>query len=229
MTLLMASSAIGQNAYKPKNLGNFDNRLYHFGFSLGINSADLFLERAVDTAFADSLVRLQPSRVPGFNIGIIGSVKLYRNLTARFVPALSFQDRVLEYTFMDDQGEEQFFEKRIESTYIDFPVHFKYRSDRINNFAVYVLAGAKYSIDLQTREEVNNNNADEVVVKMKRNDYSMEIGGGFDFFLTYFKFGIELKMAIGFPNQIVKDNTMFSRPIDRLRTQAFFFTLTFEG
>ena len=57
------------------------------------------------------------------------------------------------------------------------------RSDRINNFAVYVITGGKFSIDMASQKDVNNEIDDEVVVKLNKYDYSAEVGGGCDMFL----------------------------------------------
>lgn len=50
---------------------------------------------------------------------------------------------------------------------------------------------------MASQRDVNNALDDEVVVKLAKYDYAAEIGGGFDMFLPYFKFGIELKGSIG--------------------------------
>jgi hypothetical protein len=55
------------------------------------------------------------------------------------------------------------------------------------------------------------------------------VGGGLDFFLPYFKFGCELKLSHGIPNVLIQDNSMYSSPIDQLRTKTWLFSLTFEG
>jgi hypothetical protein len=82
---------------------------------------------------------------------------------------------------------------------------------------------------MQSEKDVENNVAEEILVKTLSNDFAVEFGGGFDFFLQYFKFGIELKMAIGLPNILVPEDTQFSNPIESLRSRTFFLTLTFEG
>jgi hypothetical protein len=68
-----------------------------------------------------------------------------------------------------------------------------------------------------------------LLVKTEKNNYSLEFGGGVDLFLPYFKFGIELKMAVGMPNLLVPDGTQFSDPIRSLRSRTFMLTFTFEG
>lgn len=214
---------------KQKNLQGFDDRRYHFGFTLGVNSAGSYLDQNLNTSFSDSLLNMYPGNAAGFNLGIVTQLKLFNNFALRFVPSLSFQDRVVNYEFYDGPGETTAYVKRVESTFIDFPLNFKYRSNRINNFAVYVLFGGKYSLDVASQEDVKNVLLEELIIKLSQHDYSAEIGGGFDFFLPYFKFGIELKLSVGLPNVIIKDSTPFSDPIKSLRTRTVMLSFTFEG
>jgi hypothetical protein len=136
---------------------------------------------------------------------------------------------VVDYEFLTADDKLDVYEKRVESTFIDFPLNFKWRSNRLNNTAVYVLFGGKYSLDVASQEEVNNFIADDIIIKLRKHDFSGEVGGGFDFFLPYFKFGIELKLAVGIPNLIINDNTRFSTPIESFRTRTFMISFTFEG
>lgn len=228
--LLAAFGAEAQKrGIKQKNLPGFDDRRYHFGFLLGVNSAGSYLDRNLNTTFSDSLLHMYPGNAAGFQLGIITQLKLLNNFALRFTPSLSFQDRVVEYEFFEEPEETTFYTKRIESTFIDFPLNFKYRSNRINNFAVYVLFGGKYSLDVASQKDVRNVLLEELIIKLNQHDFSGEIGGGFDFFLPYFKFGIELKLCVGIPNLLIQDDTVFSRPIESLRTRTFMVSFTFEG
>jgi hypothetical protein len=94
---------------------------------------------------------------------------------------------------------------------------------------VYLIGGGKFSIDMASQKDVNNSLDDEIVVKLDKYDYAAEVGGGMDMFLTYFKFGIELKAAFGIPNLLVDDGTRFSTPIQSLRSKVWVLTFTFEG
>jgi hypothetical protein len=113
--------------------------------------------------------------------------------------------------------------------YLDFPLLLKLRTNRVNNFAAYALVGAKYSRDMQTQEDVDQALGNETIIKLQRNDYSVDAGGGFDFFLPFFKFSIEMKTAFGIPNALIQEETRFSSPLDRLRTRTFIISICFEG
>jgi hypothetical protein len=229
LALPLGMSLQAQKSIKMENLPNFDMRRFHFGFLLSFNSSDLVVVQDPASPWRDSLLVLNHLRQPGFNLGIISSLNMTDNLSLRFLPSLSFQERQLQYTFKEADGTRKIFTKPVESTYLEFPLLLKFRSNRINNFAVYVIGGGKFGIDMASRKDVNQALDDEIVIKLEKYDYAAEVGGGFDFFLQYFKFGIELKTAIGIPNVLINDDTRFSRPLESLRTRAFFFTLTFEG
>jgi hypothetical protein len=214
-----------------KNLGGFDERAYHFGVQLSINSANFYLDRRFDPLFEDSILSLQNVRQPGFNIAIIASLNINRNLSLRFIPGISPKERKLEYLVRLDDGRDLPYEKIVSSFYIDFPLLFKYRTNRINNFAAYVIAGGQYSRDMSSQEKVKNDLAglEDQVVKIEKGDILLSAGGGMDFFLPYFKFGLELKVGYGLRNILIQDNTIFSTPLDGLRSRNFVISMTFEG
>ena len=112
-------------------------------------------------------------------------------------------ERAIDYTFVDPATNlEIVYKKPLNSTYLDFPLLFKFRTNRIHNFAVYGITGFKYGIDMSSNIDVNNNGVgeEEKVVKLEKTDFSSEVGGGVDLFLKYFKLGIEIKLASGIRN-----------------------------
>ena len=226
---LIPACASAQKRVKTQNLQNFDLHYFHFGFLLSYNTSDFFMTQKTSSLFTDSVLVIDHVPQPGFNLGIVTSLNMTPNLSLRFIPTLSFQARNLEYYFRKADGKTSFYKKPIESTYLEFPLLLKYRSDRINNFAVYVIAGGKFSIDMASQKDVNQKLDDEIVIKLAKYDYSAEVGGGIDMFLPYFKFGIELKTGIGIPNLLIDDGTRFSDPLQSLRSKTYVLTFTFEG
>ncbi|MFB6306185.1 MAG: hypothetical protein ABEH43_04215, partial [Flavobacteriales bacterium] len=53
-----------QEDEKPKNLPQFEKRGYHFGFTLGINTADFYMNQSDDRNFEDSLLTLKNKERP---------------------------------------------------------------------------------------------------------------------------------------------------------------------
>lgn len=228
---LLLFSAVYSQKKTTKNLAKFDHRFMHFGFLIGGNSSDFVVLRHPPTVSgSDSLTILEPENGSGFNLGIVSSMHFGDYLSLRFTPNLAFTSRNLEYTFQTYKGEKKYI-KTIESTIINFPLNFKYKSARVNNFSAYVIFGAAYTLDLASNAGVENisTNPNDVIVKLKRDDVMGQIGFGTDFYLEYFKFGIELKMSYGVRDLLDHDNTQFSTPIDKLRSKIFLLSFTFEG
>ena len=228
MAILFCVSSFGQ-ANKIKNLPTFDYKKYHFGFLLSTNTSDFFFKYEPDITFADSLLGIENQRQSGFNLALLASLDLTPNFHIRFIPGLSFQDRGLNYRFLEEDGTTEVLLKRTESVYLDFPLLFKLRTNRVGNVAAYALVGAKYSRDMQSQKDVNNATANDVILKLRDADYSIDAGGGLDFFLPFFKFSIEMKTAFGLPNVLIQEGSRFSAPINELRTRTFTFSLCFEG
>ncbi|MEZ4798318.1 MAG: outer membrane beta-barrel protein [Flavobacteriales bacterium] len=230
--LVLASSneAKAQRVGSTTNLERFDMRYYHFGFLLSWNTSSFYINRSFDpAATGDSLLTIENVPQAGFNLALLASFNPTKNINLRFIPGLSFQDRGLNYTFRTFEGKNETFLKRTESVWLDFPILLKMRTNRTGNFAAYALVGAKYSLDMQSQKDVNNAVAEQVIIKLQDRDYSIDVGGGFDFFLPYFKFAIEFKTAIGLPDLLIHEDTPFSNSIDKLRSRTFIVSFTFEG
>lgn len=246
LLVLMLSVTINTNAQKRKvlNLPTYDQQQYHFGFILGINHM-LFSVKPVDNlpyikwnpeqspdVFGDSLYvySVTSTPTPGFSVGILANLRLGKYTDLRFIPALSFGERLLNYNILRYRNGEPLFveiRKSITSTIIEIPLEFRYKSKRINNVSAYVLGGAKYSLDLASQKK-ESGNASNTTVKLQRNDFSLEVGVGFEFYTTYFKFGTEVKMGYGFRNLIISEDNLYSGSIDNLRSKVFLLSFTFE-
>jgi hypothetical protein len=211
-----------------ENLPKFDRRPYHFGFLLGANQMNFSLKTVGDLSQFDSLLSITTKSDFGFDIGIVSSLKLTKYLSLRFIPTLSFGNRSVEFTlrYNDSINIQQV--KKIESTFMSFPLYVKYQSRRLGNFRAYLVGGANFSIDMASQEKKKNKEG-EAPIKLRRNDYMVDLGTGFDFFLPYFKFGIELRMSYGLRNLLVPENTIYTNSIKRLNSKIFQLSFTFEG
>ncbi len=215
---------------KPQNYKRFDQRFIHFGFMLGWNTASFSTYQSSDAFSNYQLKSLVTNSQPGGQVGIVTTMKIGTPVVRlRFIPTLSFQERVMTYTYMSVlSGKDSLTEERVNSTNLDFPLMFQFRTLRLNNFASYFLLGGQPSIDLQSQEKASQNYADPFI-KIKKFDFQGQIGGGVEFFTPYFKFGIELKYSQGFTNSFIQDNTDSSRPIDRLYNRVWWVSFIFEG
>jgi hypothetical protein len=231
ITVILATTGWSQRRPVTQNYRKFDRKLIHFGFMLGVNTADFSTRYQPDMLEQYNTFSVSNRSQPGFQLGIISSLKLGTpSIRLRFIPSLSFQERVLDYVYLTDDPDNPFEEdeERVASTNLDFPLLFKFRTLRYNNFAAYVIAGAQYTLDLQSQENQSQSFADPFI-KLFRDDFQGQVGAGVDFFLPYFKFGMELKLSHGIKNALIKDNTRLSQPINALYNRIWWFSFTFEG
>jgi hypothetical protein len=214
---LVFSQKYFQERYK-----SFDKRLFHFGFMLGTNTSDFTKYEKLDVynkqyQFYNALYSLQAIKnnpTIGGQLGILTTLKLGTPLLKlRFMPTLSFEERVLSYTF----------EKITTFDTLNY-----LKDQRVNYFTAYALLGGSYSIDLQSQEKSAQNYFDPFL-KIRKNDFQGQIGGGLEFFATYFKFAVELKYSHGVRNVLIQEQTPFDRPIEKLYNKGWWISLIFEG
>jgi hypothetical protein len=227
--VLLTSIGFSQKA-KQQLYKNFDKRLLHFGFMLGVNSSDFNVYPKVNAYEQYGITSISNDAQPGGQLGILTTIKLGTpTIRFRFIPTLSFQERVLNYTSIDTFNfPKGIGQQRINSTNLDFPMMLQFRTRRYNNFTAYSLIGMQYSMDLQSQEDASQNFYDPFI-KIKRNDWQGQIGAGIEFFAPYFKFGMELKYSQGFKSSFIQDFTTVANPIDRLYNRGWCFSIIFEG
>lgn len=224
---LFISTETGAQVRRVQNLPKYDKQPIHFGFSLGFVSPDFRVVLAPDFKTQDSVNNVTSEPQLGFLLGIISNIRIHEHFDLRFVPILTFAQRNLIYS-SSNSGNIYYAPttKKVESTFLEFPLFVKFKSSRINNYRFYVLGGAKYSMDLVSQAKVEQ--SEKEPVRLKPVDYGYEIGCGFDFYLPYFKFAMEIKMYQGINNTLVKDQTIYSGALDKLNSQIFYISFLFE-
>ncbi len=214
--------------YKEKkmlNLRKYDRRMFHFGFVLGTNYTDLSVKNVGNLAGLDSVYVVEPAGAVGFNLGIVSDMRIGEHFNLRFIPGISFVGRGMNYTLIERDTVTTTYEKTVTSVFLEVPLYFKFRSRRINNWRVYIMGGGKFLYDMASKEEVES---DEIILKLKREDYTWDLGVGVDFYLEYFKMSVEARMAFGLNNLLVEDQTVFTNSIESLKSKTFLFSIYFE-
>ena len=223
--LCVSFNSFGQRHKKPQNLPRYDFKKIHFGFTLGINSLNFNINKNNNFLNNDTLLSMLSEDQKGFNLGIVSNLRLGKYTDLRFIPTLVFGERILNYSF-NDQSNLPLQEKRIESTMIDFPFSLKYKSERYNNFRTYVMCGIKYSLDIASQSEIDDEGQE--LVKLNNHDIMIEGGFGIDFYLQYFKFSPQIKLSHGIINILTKDSTLYTETIKNLKTSSWMISFTFE-
>lgn len=224
------------------NLRNFYKGKLHFGFTISANHTDFRIHTVSNAAFPDTVIDKVRYRIksvytkgdPGFALGIVCDVRVHEYLRARFTPNISFGSRSLEYTLQNAKHDStKIFVKGVESTFLIFPIELKLQSKRMGNFGAYVIGGGAYALDLASNKKAaavsSNANRLDDAVRIKRDDFVYSAGAGVDFYLQYFKFGMELKILNGTKNLIYRDNNIFAKSVDKVNSRMVVFSLTFEG
>jgi len=222
--LFMGLNSLAQRNKKSQNLSRYDFQKIHFGFTLGINELNFNVKKNSNTITNDSLKTLYSKSQKGFNLGIVSNLRIGKYTDLRFVPALIFGERQLEYSFSDSLNTNDI--KKIESTLIDFPIYIKYKSERYNNFRAFVIGGLKYSLDIASQSNIDDEG--QKLVKLNKNDLMGEVGFGLDFYLEYFKFSPQLKLSYGLINLLKSEDSVYSNSINRLSTNGWMLSFTFE-
>ena len=223
------------------NLPKFYKNKIHFGFALAYNRTDFRINTIKNSAFPDTVIggvtygmkTIYTKSDPGFALGIISDLRLHEYIRLRFTPNISFASRNLEYTLQNDKLDStKIYKKTIESTFIILPLELKLQSKRLDNFGADVILGGGYTMDLVSKKKGQAtggaNQLDDAVL-LKRDDYFYSAGAGVDFYLKYFKLGLEVKVLQGTKNLLQKSNNIFSNSIEKVSSKMAIFSVTFEG
>jgi len=205
-----------------QNLPNYDRKPVHFGITMAINSSGFKIYKDISFPQNDSINVVESVAGPGFNLGIISDLRLTEHLNLRFIPALSFAERSLKYLMIKDLE----MKKTVESTYLDFPIQLKFKTDRINDCRFYTLGGFKYSVDMISNAKARRA---EGRLKTGRHSFFVEYGTGLDFYFQYFKFSLEIKISNGMNNTMVPEpDKLYASVLEKLYPRTFLFSLHFE-
>ena len=122
-----------------------DDKPYHIGIVLmgaqsrfQVSQHPLFLQR-------DSVNATSPQNTMGLGLGGMFTFRLSKRFEARAIfPQLLFVNKAINYTLKYPNPlyeETPVLTKNIESILLGLPLQLKFRSDRINNFRVYINGG----------------------------------------------------------------------------------------
>ena len=154
-------------------------------------------------------------------------------MSLRFTPNISFASRSLEYTLQNAKRDStREYKKSVESTFIILPLELKLQSKRLDNFGAYIILGGGYTLDLVSKKKgqaTGGSGQLDEAIQLKRDDYFYSWGAGVDFYLEYFKLGLEVKVLQGTKNLIQPLNNIFSNSIQKVNSKMVIFSVTFEG
>ncbi|NAY92438.1 outer membrane beta-barrel protein [Muricauda sp. JGD-17] len=223
LILLTSSSSLAQFNKDPiLNLQNEDKRFLNWGYYLGFNQYDFQFEYQDDIG-QDILV----DKSFGFNVGLIGEMRINEFLDARFEPGLLYTARTLGFPGFTSEVDAI---REVKSTYIRFPLLLKMSARRFGNWKPFVTGGVYTSMNLGSKEDsLDDNSSGEF--RMKKNVYGYELGFGLDIYTEYFKFSPSIRGVFALTDELVPDNdpnSPWTGNINAMRTRGFFINFTFE-
>ena len=223
--VLCGSSALGQ-LREGTNLPDHDNKTYHFGINLGFNKSHFLFSHHPVFLQRDTIMTVESINSSGINLAWLVNLRMGNHFDLRLHPLdLTFSEKAFLYTekFTSDTN---MVEKKVQSITLSFPVHIKFSSDRINNFKVYTIGGAKFDYDLASTA---GQRKAEDLIKLNRRDLSVELGLGFHFYFPVFVLTPEIKLSSGLLNLHSRDESLrYSNVIDKINSKMITFSLTVE-
>ena len=209
------------------NNENFDKPSLSWGYFLGMNNYDYNFDYVSDT------FDIQTEKSFGFNVGLIGNIRISDFFDIRFEPGLVMSNRNLIYdplSFNQTDFQENIHKREIKSTYIHLPILLKISTKRVNNIKPYILAGVSTALNLSSKEKsVNDNSLGEF--RTKRNVFFYELGFGIDLYLEWFKFSPSIRGVFAISDEHVPDNDIISpwtNNIKFMKTSGILINFTFQ-
>ncbi|MFT7072624.1 MAG: hypothetical protein ACJA1Z_001540 [Patiriisocius sp.] len=207
------------------NIETFDNKFLTWGYFLGFNSYDFKIEYNQELGNANTDVIVEPST--GFNVGLIGDMRINKYINLRLEPGLYFTQRNLRFPgFLDEKD----ILREVKSTYIHIPLLVKISTKRLNNWKPFIIGGVSTSINLSSNE---NNPEDNAFGQFRTTTYTnyYELGVGIDFYLFFFKFSPSIRGVFATSNELVPDNSPtspYTGNINMLNSRGMFINFTFQ-
>jgi len=198
------------------------SKALYWGISLGLNTSNFRIDRQPHSESNDTILSIDDKSQPGFNLGLIGNWQFNRYFDLRFIPNMTFGEKLIQYNTISGIAD-----NRIKTTYISLPVHIRYKSEPVNDWRLFVVAGLKYELNIdpqvKTTSEPNK-------ILLQKSGVSMEYGIGLQYFFPYFIFSPELKYSHSLNNVLDPNQSDLNRSAIRgLYPRALVFTLNFEG
>lgn len=215
-------SSFAQGMFGLTSGSGSDDKFVSYGFFLAAHTntyrlkySDAFFD-PTNTTTSD-VASIYTEFSPGFSLGFVGMLRLHDQVHLLFTPKVGFYEyrTVVNFygvtpTNLPSTGNtvNEPVDKTptvivSESTMVELPLLFKYRSQRFNNTRMYFIGGASYQFRTKGQDEAN---LDELVTTGR--DFSIEMGMGFEIYFKYFKFAPEIRFSHGLNNIYQAENTI---------------------
>ena len=239
-------------AQEGRNRPYIDDKLFHFGFQLGVNFASfgvtdsqlpVIMDKKNHPDQLDTLHVRVSGVTPGFHVGFVSDLRLCKYINLRFCPGLQFSSRTLTYKANNPNhpvhSQDYVIGSNSRSGYdnqmhvlampVYLPLYLKFSAEREANYRPYVIAGGGVSLNVSRDREKP--------VMLNLMDYFCEVGFGVDLYFQWFKWCPEITYRIGFADQLVnkekhpnlqEEYEFYTTSISRLTSHCICLTFNFE-
>lgn len=217
LVLGFTSNALAQKKLKwmPRGNPEYDQRKITYGFSIGIHTSAYQLKYADSfvTSTYDTVNSIQPQFSPGFSLGFLVNFRFNDQLDLRLMPKAGFYEHRINYYFTNRTEKFQL----VETTMVEFPLLLKYKSQRRDNFRMYVIGGITPAFEARNKGDLESTNSRLPIQNL---NFSLDTGLGYDYYFPLFKFSQEIRFSKGITNVLDGNSSVFAAPIKQLNTNT---------
>lgn len=221
---LAAQAQFGKSTFAKDpiiNLENFDKQRVYWGYFLGFSTFDF----KTDYKVPGQDINVKGNT--GFNVGLVGVLRLHEYVELRFEPGLYYASRTLTYPGFSNERDAL---REVKATYIDFPLMLKFSSLRTGNVRPYLLGGVGSTLNLSSNSKSKDDNSEQKFrVKPWTTNYTF--GFGIDLYFEYFKFSPSIRGVFGLTDELIRDddpNSPWTGNIESMKTRAVLINFTFH-
>ena len=225
-SLLFFLSGVQAQTYKSRH--PFDFKSFNLGFLMGLNYNAYNLKEQINVLDEGILLKqIEVIPRPGLSLGMITNFNLHKNISFRFIPTISLEQRNFNYHFatnneaVDSLGDV----RKIEASYLNLPFLFQFKSNYYEKTRLYVLSGMQLGINLASNKRVRD---DPSLLKITTQDVSLVFGVGMNLYGDRIKLSPEIRYSLGLFNIYEPGFTSHSAAISRLSSQVLMLVINFE-
>jgi len=203
------------------NHENFDKQRVYWGYFLGLNFYDYKFD------YKNPGKEIIVDRTSGFNVGLVGDLRLHEYVNLRFEPGLYYTQRNLTFPDLTKEIDRK---RQVGATYIHFPFLLKFSSLRTGNIRPYLVGGLSSTMNLSSNSASLDDNKQQKF-RVKRMTSNYELGFGIDFYLEYFKFSPSIRGVFGLKDELIRDidpNSPWTGNVQSMKTRAVLINFTFH-
>ena len=225
LSILFLNNSTAQKRDIVEYKQNWDKQKIFWGYYLGFNKKDYKITYNTNNG---SYIDVTPTI--GFNVGLIGDIRLHKNINLRLEPGLSSNSKTLAFTHILGGPKDSI--REVNATYLRVPLLLKFSTNRLHNMRPYVVGGVSYDFNFSSNQDNPDDNYSGEF-RMKKNNFMYEIGFGVDLYLPYFIFSPSIRGVFAINNEMVNDNDRiggsdYTGPVDFFGTRGVFIKFAFH-